>query len=346
MPRSIHRLTALGVSKAKHRGLYADGGGLYLQVVKNRSKSWIFRYRENRKNRFMGLGSLHTVDLPKARALALEYRNLRLDGIDPIHHRDTKRTEAKLAAAKAIKFDECTERYIEAHKAEWKNKKHRDQWTSTLKTYASPVIGSLPVQSIDVTLVMSVVRPLWNTKVETASRLRGRIEKILDWATAQDLRTGENPARWKGRLSILLPKPAKVHKVEHHPALPYIEIATFLSDLRKMAGISPKALELLIFTALRSGEVRGARWDEFDLDGKIWIVPGERMKSKRPHRVPLSEQSLAVLRHMKEIRLNEFVFPGGKRDQHLSDMALLQTLQRMNRTVSLCPFLEGLIVGF
>jgi integrase len=227
-------------------------------------------------------------------------------------------------------FDECREAYIRAHAAGWRNPKHHQQWENTLKTYCSPVFGRVAVQAVDVALVMKVLEPIWSTKPETASRLRGRIEAILDWAKVRGLRTGENPARWRGHLDHLLPARAKVRKVKHHAALPYIQIATYLDELRKRESTAARALEFAILTATRTNEVIGARWDEIDLAVRVWIIPESRMKAGREHRVPLSDAAISVVKFMQSVRQNEYVFPGDSRAS-LSNMALLMTLRRMNR---------------
>lgn len=228
-------------------------------------------------------------------------------------------------------FDACAAAYIGAHETGWRNAKHRDQWRNTLSTYANPVFGSRPVQAIDVGLVMKALEPIWQTKPETASRLRGRIEAVLDWATVRGYRQGDNPARWRGHLDKLLPARNKIRSVEHHAALPYDETAEFLAMLRSQEGIGARALEFLILTAARTGEVIGAQRDEIDLDEKVWIVPAARMKAGREHRVPLSPAAVAVLERMKESCEGDFVFPGGRRNKPLSNMALLAVLRRMGR---------------
>jgi integrase len=243
----------------------------------------------------------------------------------------TQRDQKKLEAAQAMTFDACAAAYIDTHKAGWQNAKHREQWPSTLNSYASPFFGSLPVQAIDVGLVMKALEPIWQTKPETASRLRGRIEAVLDWATVRGYRKDENPARWRGHLDKLLPARSKVRKVEHHPALPYDDLADFAAALRRQEGVASRALEFLILTAARTGEVIGARWDEVDVVEKIWVVPAARMKASREHRVPLSAAAVAVLEQMKQIREGDFVFPGGKKGKPLSNMAMLAVLKRMER---------------
>jgi integrase len=285
----------------------------------------------------MGLGPLHIVGLAEAREKAREARRLRHEGIDPIEARvdarKTRQAEKQLAAATAMTFKGCAELYIEAHAPGWKNPKHAKQWPSTLETYVYPVFGALPVQAVDVGLVMKVLGPIWQNKPETASRVRGRIESVLDWATARGYRKGENPARWRGHLDNLLPARGKVRKVQHHPALPYAKIGEFIGALRKQEGVGARALEFLILTASRTGEVIGAQWEEFDLTKKVWIVPGERMKAGKEHRVPLSERALAIIEGLKAERVNDhpFVFPGARPGRPLSNMAMLKLLERMDR---------------
>jgi integrase len=338
MARKIERLTALSVSKAKKRGYLADGGGLYLQVSLSGAKSWVFRYRDNGHLREMGLGPVHTVSLAKARERARDCRGLRLNDVDPIAERQAGRLKAKLDASRAMTFKQCAEVYIAAHQASWKNKKHAAQWPSTLATYAYPIFGGLPVQSIDVGLVTKALEPIWNTKTETASRLRGRIETVLDWATARGYRQGDNPARWRGHLDKLLPGRAKVQKVEHHAALPYAEIGAFMSDLRDQGGTAALALEFLILTAARTGEVIGAQWAEIDLGAGVWTVPAERMKAGKEHRVPLSKPALAALARLPRSDGTVHVFPGGKAGKPLSNMAMLKLLARMDRDLTVHGF--------
>ncbi len=335
MARTIGKLTALTVTRAKRRGYLADGGGLYLQIGPNGTKSWVFRFRDEGRLREMGLGPLHTVSLTEARDLATEKRRLRLAKIDPIAARDSAEERAKLEAAQAISFRDCAKAYIAAHEASWKNEKHAAQWPSTLEAYAYPVIGDLSVQRIDTGLVLKVLEPIWNEKTETASRVRGRIETVLDWAKVRGHRQGDNPARWRGHLDKMLPARAKVQKVRHHAALPYSEIGSFIAALRKHEGIGAAALKFAILTAARTGEVIGATWAEIDLNANVWTIPAERMKAGKEHRVPLSKAAVAVLTEMQkakpDYRPNHFVFRGGRTGEPLSDMALLKTLERMGR---------------
>jgi integrase len=331
MARTIGKLTALAITQAKRRGYYGDGGGLLLQVSANGAKSWVFRFKESGRLREMGLGPTHTVSLAEARQKALECRKARLDGLDPIEARRGKRIQTKLDAAKAMTFAACAERYIASHKAGWRNPKHAAQWPATLGTYVFPVFGSLPVQAVDVGLVMKAIEPIWVQKPETAGRVRGRIESVLDWATARGYRQGENPARWRGHLENLLPKKSKVRRVEHHAALPYAEIAAFVAELRQRDGVAARALEFAILTAARTGEVIGAKWDELDLGERLWTVPAERMKAGKEHRVPLSDAALAILEGMRKIRQGDHIFPGSKARRPISNMAMLMLLRRMGR---------------
>lgn len=328
------RLTALAVSRAKTKGLYADGNGLYLQVSAVGTKSWVFRYRmHGRKTpRDMGLGSLADVGLADAREKARDARKLITAGIDPIDAKRASRAAVALERANVATFEDAAKAYIEAHSHAWRNPKHRDQWPNTLRDYAYLVMGKLPVARIEVGHVLKVLEPIWTKKPETASRVRGRIEAVLDWAKARGYRTGENPARWRGHLENLLPRRAKVRKVEHHPALPYAEIGAFMADLRKQDGVAALALEFLILTAARTSEVSGARWSEIDLDKAVWTVHADRIKAGREHRVPLSAPALAILKKLHKTRDGEFVFPGGRKGKPLSANALLALLKRMDRT--------------
>jgi len=332
MTRTTGRLTALKVGRAKTPGMYADGGGLYLQVTEG-GASWIYRYMLNNHAREMGLGPLALFGLSEARAKALDARRLRHEGVDPIEARKAARARKRLDAAKAVTFKECSEAYLKAHRAGWRNGKHAAQWEATLGTYANPIIGALPVQVIDTALVHKVLEPIWATKPETASRLRGRIESILDWAKVRGYREGENPARWRGHMDKLLPASSKVRKVEHYAALPYAELPAFVVALGEQGGIAARALEFTILTAARTGETIFARWNEIDLLDKTWTVSAARMKAGREHRVPLSTRALAILEEMQAHRhLDDgFVFPGGKPGKPLSNMAFLMLLRRMKR---------------
>ncbi|HTC84624.1 MAG TPA: integrase arm-type DNA-binding domain-containing protein [Rhizomicrobium sp.] len=336
MAREVGRLTALKVDKTKNPGMYADGGGLYLRVTEEGTKNWVLRFMLAGKPRWMGLGPASLFGLQEARAKALDARRLRHEGVDPIEARKAAKQQARLDAAKAITFRECAASYIAAHKAAWHNPKHAAQWAATLATYAEPVMGALPVQAIDTALVTKVIEPIWAEKSETASRLRGRIEAVLDWATARGYRQGENPARWRGHLENLLPARSKVRSVEHHAALPYAEIGGFISGLRQQEGTAARALEFAILTAARTGEIIGATWGEMDLNMKVWTIPAARMKAKREHRVPLSARAFQIVAEMREATDGEVlsaapVFAGLKRGKPLSNMAFLMLLRRMGR---------------
>lgn len=331
MARPEKRLSARTVETIKKPGLHADGAGLYLHVSKSGARSWIFRWKRDGRLRDMGLGPLNTISLAEARDKALACRKLKYDGRDPIEERQAQRQAAKLETAKAMTFKDCAKAYIAAQRAGWKNPKHAAQWPATLETYVYPILGGLPVQAVDVGLVMKAVEPIWTSKPETASRVRGRIESVLDWAAARGYRQGENPARWRGHLENLLPKKSKVRRVEHHAALPYAELAGFMVELREQEGVGARALEFAILTAARTGEVIGATWAEIDLEGRLWTISAERMKAGREHRVPLSEPAVAILRTMAGVRTGKYVFPGGRADRPLSNMSMLMLLRRMRR---------------
>jgi integrase len=321
----IGRLSATFVKKHKTPGLYGDGGNLYLQITSANARSWIFRYG----NRYAGLGSAANVTLAEARDLAYECRKLLQEGVDPLEARKTKKAQAKLEAAKAMTFRECALGYIEAHKAGWKNKKHLGQWRTTIAQHCG-VINDLPVAAVDTDGVLAVLQPIWTTRTVTASRLRGRIEAVLDWAKVLGYRTGENPARWKGHLNKLLPKPSKVRKVVHHPALPYSRLPEFIAKLREREGVSAKALEFCILTAARTSEVLGAQPEEFDLKAGIWTVPAGRIKAEREHRVPLSAAAAQIVAAMMaDSPGNALIFPGDNPGEQLDDKALSGVLSRM-----------------
>ena len=279
----------------------------------------------------MGLGSFLAVSLADARELARTCRKQLQADQDPIAVRAQAQAAAQLEAARSKSFKDCAEAYVTAHKVAWRNDKHQKQWSATLKTYAEPIIGSLPVASVNTDWVLKVLDPIWSKKPETASRVRGRIESILDWATVRGYRTGENPARWRGLLDNVLPSQRKVSRTKHHAALPYSEIGMFLQSLRNQDGIAASALEFAILTAARTSEVIGATWSEINLDTKIWCIPGGRMKAGREHRVPLSASAIVLLRRRETHKTGQAVFPGQNVDSHLSNMAMLATLKRMNR---------------
>lgn len=318
------------VDSWKGVGRHAVGHGCYLQIAGENGRSWVFRYQKGGKARHIGLGPTTEVTLAQARNKAIDLRRmLRDEGIDPLENRAAIRAraalDASLAAAKGVTFKECAERYIASHEAAWRNPVHRKQWRSTLATYVYPIFGTVPIGAIDTALVTKALEAIWATKPETAGRVRGRIESILDWAKAREYRKGENPARWRGHLDKLLPNRRKVRRVVHHAALPYAELPAFMVELRKREALAARALEFAILTAGRTGEVLGARWSE--IQDKVWIIPPERMKAAQEHRVPLSERALELLRDLP--RENEFLFPSG--GNPLSNMAMLSVLRRMER---------------
>ncbi|MDH3670565.1 MAG: integrase arm-type DNA-binding domain-containing protein [Gammaproteobacteria bacterium] len=321
------RLSAKAVEKQRRAGYFADGGGLYLQCSPTRAKSWIFRYTLRGRAREMGLGSTSTVSLAEARHRAQQARKLLGDGIDPIQHRNAHRAAQALDKARQITFGECAHKYIGAHRAGWRNAKHIYQWTYTIDTYCGPIIGALPVADVDTGLVLKVLEPIWETKTETASRLRARIENILDWATVRGYREGENPARWKGHLSKLLPPLRKRQRVKHHPALPYEQIGEFMQLLGAQEGAAARALEFTVLTAGRTGEVINAKPEEFDLDKALWTVPAARMKSGREHRVPLSPRAVKIVR-AQLAQDTDHLFPGAREGKPLSNMAMLMLLKK------------------
>jgi integrase len=355
MARTLNRLSDRKVRTAR-AGMYADGGGLWLRVDgddNSLNRRWLFRFatgeavvgaggNKRSKERQMGLGAADTVTLAEARQRAAACRKMRERGIDPIEAKRAERGAQAVAPAKTMTFERCCEAYITAHRPGWKNIKHAAQWPSTLAIYAHPVIGTLSVQAIDTTLVSKVLEqtvraerrypsgPLWTARPETASRLRGRIEAVLDWAKVRGYREGENPARWKGHLDKLLAARSKVRKVKHHPALDYHDMPAFIAELRRRVGTSAIALEFLILNASRTSEVLNARPAEIDSRTKTWVIPPERMKSGKEHRIPLSARALAIIEHMKNDGAG-YIFPGQKASAPLSNMAMAELLKEMGR---------------
>jgi integrase len=311
---------------AEEGGIACDGGGLYLRSTPPYQASWLFRYRFNGKSRWTGIGGWPTVSLKLARARAEELRKLVASGIDPVAQKQTTKAAQKLEEARRVSFQQAAEKYISAHQNEWKNPKHRGQWRSTLETYAFPIIANLPVADVDTAMVLKCLEPIWNGKRETATRLRGRIEKVLGWATVAGLRTGLNPARWKDNLDHLLANDER--KIEHHAALNYNELPAFMAKLRKNDAMAARGLEFTILTAGRTQEAIGAKWEEVDFTNKVWTVPAERMKSKVEHKVPLSDSAIELLKSVQG-RDDVYVFPGQNAGKPLSNMAFLMLLRRM-----------------
>jgi integrase len=326
------KLTALQVSRLTKPGLYSDGQGLCLQVTSASARSWCFRFMLNGRARCLGLGSASAISLKRARELVVEPRRQRAEGIDPVEHKRAQRIAAKMTATKTVTFKQCAENYIAAHEHTWVNPVHRKQWRSTLESYVYPTVGALPVQAIDTSLVLKVLQPIWTNTPESASRIRGRIESILDAAKAQELRTGENPARWRGHLNKLLPAPRKVRKIEHHAALPYSALPAFMASLRTHESISARALEFTTLTAARTGEALGARWTDIDIAAKVWTIPATRMKAGKEHKVPLSPRVIEILRDLYGRREGEYVFVGRTDGKPLSNAAMAKMLTLMGQT--------------
>ncbi len=328
--KRVEPLTPGKVSKVTKPGRYADGGGLYLWVKDDGRKTWTFRWRDKitGKLREAGLGSLtnQRVTLKMARDRADDYRDMVWRGLDPIEEKRKRIEEARAALANRLTFSDCMTRYIDAHKASWRNEKHTAQWSSTLNLYADPLM-KLPVADIDDRLVLQCLEPIWTTKTETATRVRQRIEAVLDWATARKYRKGDNPARWKGHLNKLLAPPTKLKNVVHRAALDYQQMGTFMAKLRKGDSMAAMALELQILTATRPGEVVGAQWAEFNLDGKIWTIPAARTKANKEHTIPLSPQAVKLLKKLP--RVTEFIFPGVKLDKGMTTAAAMNLLKRI-----------------
>jgi integrase len=350
MPKKAKVLSALAVAKLKTEGRHAVGGadGLYLRVA-GVSRGWVlcvaFGTRTNRRGKKvvrrlnMGLGPFPDVSLAEAREKALEHRKQVREGIDPLQAKREAKTQSIKLAAKAKTFAECANLFMADKRSEWTNTKHIGQWGSTLRNYAYPLIGAMPVALVDVDAVLLVLRQevedkdgnkasLWNAKNQTASRIRGRIEAVLDWAKVSKYRQGENPAAWQGNLRHALPAPAKIQKVKHLAALPYAEIGSFMTHLRQHDGMEARALEFAILTAARSGEVCGATWSEINLKEKTWTIPAERMKAKKQHRVPLSDDAVKLLKNLPRLAGKVQVFPAPRRGVMTSN-SLIGVLKRM-----------------
>ncbi len=324
MARAVNRLSARAVQTATRAGYHPDGAGLYLQVSATGAKSWIFRYTIRGKSREMGLGPLSLVPLADARERAAICRRQLLDDIDPIAERD----RARAAQHARTTFEACAQAYIEAHRTSWRNAKHAAQWDATLNTYAASMLP-MAVDDIDTAAVVGVLTPIWNTKTETATRVRQRIEAVLDWAAVRGMRTGENPARWRGHLAKLLPAPTRLKKVTNRRALPYADVPAFMEALRAKQTTAARALELVTLTATRPNEAAAATWAEFDLDAGVWVIPAERMKAGRAHRVPLAPGLVEMLRQLPLVDDEPFVFPGGRRGRPITTAAMLKQLNEI-----------------
>ena len=334
--REGKKLSAAEVNYKTEPGLYGDGHGLYLQVSAFGTKAWVFRYMIDGVARKMGLGPVHTVSLAEARKRAADARLKALDGIDPIQEREAARIARRLQAAKAMTFKQAADAYIEANRASWKNDVHANQWFATFNETtrgrlvfpaATQAINDLPVSAIDTALMLKVLEPIWTKTPESASRIRGRIERVLGWATVRGHRSGENPARWNGHLKEALGSRSVDDAVKHHDAVPYAEMPLFMAELRGKVGVSARALEFTILSATRTGETIGAKWSEIDLESRLWTIPAERMKAGKEHRVPLSDRAIEVLSSLR--RESDFAFVGARKDKPLSNMAMLELMRGM-----------------
>jgi integrase len=325
-------LTVKGLAKLTEPGRYGDGHGLYLQVGKGTGRAWLLRYVLRGKERWMGLGPLYDFTLDEARERAHKARQQLRDGIDPLEARAAARQALILEDAKRITFKEAAQKYFDQHERKWTNARHRQQFKSTMEAYVYPAIGKLPVATVDTTLVLRIIEPLWNDKNQTAIRVRGRIEGVLDWATVRGYRNGENPARWQGHLAEVLPASAKAAKAKHYKALPYSEAPAFVAQLASHQGIGPKALEFLILTAARTNEVLGARRSEIDLEAKLWTIPPERMKEPEEHRVPLTARAIEILQSLPTE--GDFVFIGSRPNALLGKNTFLKLIKLMGHDVT------------
>ena len=332
MPKIAKELTPLAVSKIKTTGWHAVGqvAGLGLKVSPSGSRAWVLRTMVAGKRREFGLGGFPTVTLGSARERARSTLDAVFAGVDPIAAKREAKSALIAKKAKSVTFKKLAAQYIDQHESGWKNTKHAAQWTSTLGSYAVPVCGDMVVAEITTPIILSILEPIWAIKTETASRLRGRLEAILDYAIAKGLREGPNPARWKGHLSQTLPAKRRISPVVHHKAIAVKDMPAFFTSLNQMEGTAARALSFLTLTAARSGEVRGMCWDEVDLSARVWTIPAERMKAKREHRVPLSAAALAILKTMKQESKGKIVFEGSKPGKSLSDMTLTAAMRRMN----------------
>lgn len=318
MSRAIHKLSDRACKTTQSSGMLGDGGGLYLSIKPSGSRSWCYIWKKDGKRREMGLGPYPAITLAKARDLATECRRIVAEGRNPIEERRRKSVPT---------FGECAELLISSMEGQWRNKKHRWQWRQTINSHAASLL-SKRVSEIETDDVLAVLTPIWTEKSETASRLRGRIERVLDFAKAHGWRSGENPALWRGHLKNILPARTKLSQ-GHLPAMPYTDVPEFLTRLHELEATSARALEFLILTAARSGEVREATWDEFDLDAGIWTVPASRMKAGKEHRVPLSDRALKIVREQKPIQASRYVFPGQRVDRPMSNMAYMMLMRRL-----------------
>jgi integrase len=322
-------LTVKRIAKATKPGRYGDGHGLYLQVLSPTNRSWLLRYERDGRERWMGLGPLHTINLLEARERARRARQQLLDGIDPLEARAADKAARALLEARAMTFEEAARQYYAAHEATWSNRKHRQQFQNTMRDYVLPKIGKLAVAAVDTGQVLRVIEPLWQQKPATANKTRGRVERVLDWAAVRGYRAGDNPARWRGHLDQVLPAPGKVAKPVGHAALPHAELPGFMAKLAKVKGVAGRALAFTILTAARTGETVGATRSEIDFAAKTWTIPASRMKGGREHKVPLSDAALALLQSLPIEEGNPHVFIGSMTASRISHAAMLRALKRL-----------------
>ena len=330
MPKKARELSALDIKRIVKPGRYAAGNvaGLLFVVKDTGSRSWILRTMVGDKRRNIGLGGYPEVTLAKAREKARQMKELIEKGIDPVDQRKARRMALRASQNGRITFAEAARRTHEKKLSEFKNKRHGQDWINSVTRYAFPVIGQIAVDDVDLSHIQSILEPIWSDKTETATRLRQRLEQILNWATISGYRKGENPARWKGHLDAIFPAPTKIKKVKHFPALPWKDIHPFVAELRQREGMAARCLEFVILTACRSGEARFATWDEIDLDNKVWTIPGERMKAGKEHRVPLTDDAISLLENLPRFEESNFLFTA-PRGGPLSDMALSMLCRRM-----------------
>jgi integrase len=334
------KLSALSLKRLTD-GWHGDGGNLYL-FVRGPSRTWVFRYTSpDGRRRNMGLGSLDAVTLADARRRAVEIRSKLKsteDPVDPIAERQAKQTALRAEGRRQLPFKDAVTAFLKDKESDWKNTKHAAQWKNTLETYANPVIGDIGVGHIGIDHILAVLQPIWQTKNETASRLRGRIESVLAWATVKKHRQGDNPAVWRNNLDKVLTAPAKVQTVKHHASLPYEGLPDFMAALRNKDDVAPQALQFLIYTAARTGEVIQATWDEINFDKKLWSIPAARMKAKRAHTVPLTDTAIAILKKMQTAQTSAYIFPGPSGDKPLSTGGMERVLDRMGVKVTVHGF--------
>lgn len=333
MPKKAKELSSLTVKRLTQKGLHAVGGtdGLHLQINENGAKSWILRIRIGNRRRDIGLGGFPKVSLSEARESARRIHQDVQQGIDPVQERKEKRAAQQASKAAEVTFKKAAEQFIATKSTEWKGKKQKQVWENSLSEYAYPVVGNLQIRNIELSHIVKILEPIWKDKTETAVRLRGRIENILDWATVRNYRTGENPSRWKGHLDKILPNPAKLKKKVHFPALPLNQVKKFMTSLNQKDGFGSQALAFLILTVARSGEVRGAKWDEINFSSKVWTIPASRMKAGKEHRIPLSDAAVKILQSQPRHDGVDYIFPA-LRGGMLSDTTLLAVMRRMNVT--------------